>query len=255
MNDRMKNILIGLFVSTAVLIMISMILFLKPSVGDGKKIMHVRFVNIAGIAKGTRVTFAGRPVGEVMHIQELAKARDDADECGRIYLYQLTLKLDSNVDVYSSDEIAIKTTGLMGEKSIAILPKLPPKEKKSHLITDQIVYANSTDSLENAFQQVSHVSSQMASTLSKLDTWFELNQNHLAFAIQSFGAAMSQVDALLNVVDTQKLIPALTQSLHLLSSNMEILQTSLKDDQLLTKCASLTENLDQAIQAFNTKGV
>ncbi len=114
MTDRVKNILIGLFVTGALAVLIAFVLFLKPTIGDGKKMLSVRFTNIAGISVGTRVTFAGKPVGEVIHIRELSKARDHADEQGRIYLYQLTLKIDSSVDVYSSDEISIKTTGLMG---------------------------------------------------------------------------------------------------------------------------------------------
>jgi phospholipid/cholesterol/gamma-HCH transport system substrate-binding protein len=89
----MKNILIGLFVTGAIAIMISLVLFLKPTVGDGKKILCVRFTNIAGITVGTRVSFAGKPVGEVISIKELPNARDHADEMGRIYMYELVLKL------------------------------------------------------------------------------------------------------------------------------------------------------------------
>src|SRR3990167_7115949 len=149
MSDRIKNILIGLFVVGAIGIMVSLVLFLKPTVGDGKKILNVRFTNITGIGIGTRVTFAGKPIGEVTPIRELPQAREKADDRGRIYMYQLTLKVDSNVDVYSNDEIAIKTTGLMGEKSIAILPKASTPAKPAHPITDQVVYANSIDPLEH----------------------------------------------------------------------------------------------------------
>jgi phospholipid/cholesterol/gamma-HCH transport system substrate-binding protein len=68
MTDKMKNILIGLFVSAAVTLTIAMILFLDPKIGDGKKTLEVRFSNISGITIGTRVTFAGKPVGEVESI-------------------------------------------------------------------------------------------------------------------------------------------------------------------------------------------
>src|SRR5271154_3567087 len=104
MTDRMKNILIGLFVTGGLSVMIAFVLFLKPTVGDGEKTLYVRFANITGISVGTRVTWAGKPIGEVTHIQELPNARSEADESGRIYLYQLTLKIDSSTDVYTSDE-------------------------------------------------------------------------------------------------------------------------------------------------------
>jgi phospholipid/cholesterol/gamma-HCH transport system substrate-binding protein len=196
MTDRMKNILIGLFVTGAIAIMIALVLFLKPTVGDGKKILNVRFTNIAGISVGTRVTFAGKPIGEVVHIREIPQARDTADDQGRIYLYELTLKVDSSVDVYSSDEIAIKTTGLMGEKSIAILPRIAPKDTPAFLIEGQVVYANSTDALENTFNQVARAANRLEGAISNLDTWFEQNQLSLSHAIRSFDGAMGQVDGL-----------------------------------------------------------
>ncbi len=254
MTDRIKNILIGLFVVGAIAIMVSLVLFLKPTVGDGKKILNVRFSNITGIGIGTRVTFAGKPIGEVIHIRELPKARDEADDHGRIYLYQLTLKVDSSVDVYSNDEIAIKTTGLMGEKSIAILPKASTKAKPSYLITDQIVYANSTDALEHTFNQVAHTANQLEAAINRLDTWFASNQDFITNALHSFDGAMGQIEGLLAMIDKEKLVPAVRQSVDLLSDNMQSIKASLQDDGLLHKFASLADSLDQAATTFNTDG-
>jgi phospholipid/cholesterol/gamma-HCH transport system substrate-binding protein len=254
MTDRMKNILIGLFVTGAIAIMISLVLFLKPTVGDGKKILCVRFTNIAGITVGTRVSFAGKPVGEVISIKELPNARDHADEMGRIYMYELVLKLDSSINIYSSDEIAIKTTGLMGEKSIAILPKIAPKEKSAYILTDQIVYANSTDPLENTFNQVTRTASRLEVAVGRLDKWFEENHEYVTNALRSFDGAMGQVDGILGLIDSEKLVPAMRESVGLINNNMQIIHSSLQDDELLHKVASLTANLDQAAAAFNSDG-
>jgi phospholipid/cholesterol/gamma-HCH transport system substrate-binding protein len=254
MTDKVKNVLIGLFVISSIAIMISLVLFLKPTVGDGKKILSARFTNITGISVGTRVTFAGKPIGEVIHIQELPKARDEADETGRIYLYQVTLKIDSSVDVYNCDEIAIKTTGLMGEKSIAILPKASPKDHPAQIVTTQIVYANSTDTLENTFNQVSRVANRLETAVGRIDKWFDENQRSLASAIRTFDGAMGQVDALLGLVEGEKLVPAIRQSVDLLNDNMSLVRSGLDDDQLLHKCANLATNLDQAATLFNTDG-
>lgn len=254
MTDKVKNILIGLFVTTAIAIMIVMVLFLEPTVGDGKKSLTVRFTNVSGISVGTRVTFGGKPVGEVTHILELPKAREEADEQGRIYLYQLTLKIDSSADVYSNDEIAIRTTGLMGEKSIAILPKVSTKEKPAHLITNQIVFANSTDPLENTFNQVTRVAVRLDTAIGRIDKWFEQNEGHLSSALQSFDGAMGQVDTLLSLVEAEKLVPAVREGVGLLNDNLRMVRSSLDDDQLLHKVASLTDNLDQAASSFNSDG-
>lgn len=254
MTDRVKNIFIGLFVLGALAIMVSLVLFLKPTVGDGKKTLAVRFTNITGIGVGTRVTFAGKPIGEVTHIRELPKAREQADDHGRIYMYQLTLKVDSSVDVYSNDEIAIKTTGLMGEKSISILPKASTLLKPAQLITDQIVYANSTDALEHTFNQVAHAANQLETAIHRFDDWFLDNQAFVTNALKSFDGAMNQVDKLLGSIDQEKLVFALKESVSLVGDNMQLLKSSLEDDQLLSKIAALAENLDQAVSSFNTDG-
>ncbi|OGN57698.1 MAG: hypothetical protein A3C42_06780 [Chlamydiae bacterium RIFCSPHIGHO2_02_FULL_45_9] len=253
MTDRVKNILIGLFVKGAFSIIIALVLFLKPTIGDGKKHLSVRFTNIAGISLGTRVTFAGKPVGEVVRIEELKNARNEADDRGRIYLYQLTLKLDSSIDVYNSDEIAIKTTGLMGEKSIAILPKTsfgPP----AHVIHNEIVYANSIDPLENTFNEITKVAYRLEKAISRLDLWFDDNQSFLTSALRSFDGAMGQIDTVLSLIDQEKLLPTIRQSSELLNDNLSLIRTSLEEGHLLQKLVSLTENLDQATDLFNTDG-
>ncbi len=63
MGEQQKNMLIGIFVLAACATIISIVLFLRPTVGDGKKTLYVRFSNINKITVGTRVTYAGKPVG------------------------------------------------------------------------------------------------------------------------------------------------------------------------------------------------
>ncbi len=72
--------------------------------------------------------FAGKPVGVVAAVNEISHARETqpSDELGRLYFYQLTLKIDSKVHVYSTDQITLQTSGLLGEISIGITPRTPP---------------------------------------------------------------------------------------------------------------------------------
>lgn len=255
MTDKMKNILIGLFVTTAVTLVIAMILFLDPQIGDGKKTLEVRFANISGIMIGTRVTFAGKPVGEIVAIREIQDARDaPADGTGRVYFYQLTLRIDSSVHVYNYDEIAIRTTGLMGEKSIAILPKTAPLGKTAFPITDQILTANSIDPLENTFNQIAKVSHRMEGSLEHLDNWFLGNQEQISQSIQNFNQFLGNGSALLTSVDQTGLVPSLSQASNQLNENLDLLKQSLNDDQLLHKIATLTDTLTQAADAFNIDG-
>jgi phospholipid/cholesterol/gamma-HCH transport system substrate-binding protein len=124
MGEKTKNLMIGIFVLSACALIIWFIMFLKPSVGDGKKTYYIRFSNINKINVGSRVTFAGKPVGEVVEIREIYQARDHAtaDKLDRIYFFELVLKVDSTVNIYDTDEVALQTSGLLGERSVAIIP-------------------------------------------------------------------------------------------------------------------------------------
>ena len=256
MTDQLKNILIGLFVVAAITIMVAMILFLKPTVGDGKKMLHVRFANIAGINVGTRVSFAGKPVGEVISMEEIYNAREmPTDEPGRVYFYELALKVDSSVEIYNTDEVAIRTTGLMGEKSIAILPKAPPEGVIAKPITNETIYANSVDPLENTFKQMTKVATRVQVAVDHFDEWFEENRDILTQAITSFNGTMESMDKILTDADQQKLVATIGESVHLLNDNLVLVRSGLDDDQLLHKAAALVGNLNQSMQAFNTDGV
>lgn len=255
MTDQLKNMLIGLFVVTAITIAISMILFLEPTVGDGKKNLQVRFANVAGIQVGTRVTYAGKPVGEVIEISEVTNAREQpSDETGKVYLYQLSLKVDSKVSVYNTDEIAIRSTGLMGERSIAILPKAAPKGRVPQLITDQVIYATSIDPLENTFSQITKTAMKLQESVSHFDEWFDQNKDSLAAAIRSVDGAMGKAETVLTSVDEQNLVFSARNSIDLLSDNLQLIRSSLNDDQLLTKASSLLSNLDEAAASYNIDG-
>ena len=255
MTDRSKNILIGAFTLAAFVIGVSLLLFLKPQFGDGKKTLKVRFANISGINRGTRVTYAGRPIGEVIHIEEIPNARLEAvDNTGRVYFYQLLLRIDSKISVYTSDEVAICTTGLMGEKSVAILPKAPAIEKALQPITDQIIYANSADPIESTFSQIGRVAAKTERTLDRFDEWFKTNGPDLSMAAQGLGKATQSLNASLTSINEEKLIPSLKEALDVAADDMKMLRTACNDDQLLTRLASMIAELKDALIIFNTDG-
>lgn len=249
-SSRTRNLLIGAFTVSACLIFVGMILFLKPTLGDGKKEYKVRFANISGIAKGTRVSFAGRPVGEVVQIREVKDARsEEGGHASRVYLYELTLKVDSSVDVYSSDEIAIRTSGLMGERSVGIFPRRPgPGEKSLPIPEGMILFANPIDPLENTFTQVTKVAARTDTAVGHFDDWFMQQTEALSQGIRS-------LSALLTTAHESELIPTLRTTADLLNANLSSIHESLSEDRLLQKITALASHLCEAVEAFNGDGV
>lgn len=253
MTERWKNILIGSFVAAAFAVGALLVFFLKPTVGDGKKSIEVRFANISGINKGTRVTYAGKPIGEVAKIVQVPNARAFAlDKEGRVYSYQLTLCYDSRFNVFETDEIAIRTTGLMGEKSIAILPK--PTESSTPLASNAVLYANSIDPLDNTIARIGKVAAKAEESIDRFDVWFKENSSMLSHAAASIGGAAQSFDSLLGQVHEANLVPSAKESFDVLTDNMRLIRSSIVDDELLSRCSTLLASLTDTSNTLNTEG-
>ena len=228
MGEQTKNFLIGVFVIVACVLVFWLVMFLKPHVGNNKEILYVRFSDINKINVGTRVMFAGKPVGEVSAIEEIHDARDQpTDELGRVYFYQLTLKVDSSVKVYNTDEITIQTSGLLGEKSIAIIPKAPPKGVVPKLITNQPVYAESVDPIDKVFIEISEVSNSVEETFKEATKWMKSHGEELASTIRSFGSAMDEIQVTVGDMNQNDIVPELKDGIHNFATAMGQIQDAM----------------------------
>ncbi|MBM3198394.1 MAG: MCE family protein [Chlamydiae bacterium] len=230
MGEQIKNMMVGFVMIAACAFTIALILFLKPSEGDRGKTYYLRFSNINGIGEGTRVLFAGRPVGEVTSIQEIIDARKQpSDDMGRTYFYQLTISVDSSVTIYSTDEISIQTTGLLGEKSIAIIPKAPGKNVIPQAVGTEPIYAGSSDPLETAFSELSDLANKMQSTFSYLNDILEENKETISGAITSFKSTLDQADQALTQFNQSGIIEEAKQGITKFTSAMGRVDTSLQE--------------------------
>lgn len=256
MPNQMKNFLIGVFVVGAVAVFIGFILFLHPSVGDEKQTLYIRFSNINKINVGTRVLFGGQAVGEVTRIDSIYKARETqpSDALGRLYFYQLTLKIDSKVRVYDTDEISISTSGLLGEKSISIIPKTAPKGVASELLTEKTpFYADSIDPIENTFSRLSDLGQKLEDTVDIIKIWLQDNTGHLTHALTSFGNAMEELNTAITTVNQQELIPQLKTGAEAFTASMQRIDgvlSQLEQERVITNMGMVMANLKSSSISF-----
>ncbi len=257
MGEQTKNMLIGVFVIAACGVIVWLILFLKPSVGNGKETLYVRFSNVNQINLGTRVLFAGKPVGEVVAIEPIPNARQKpiADVIGEIYYYQLVLKVDSSVKVYDTDEVTIQTSGLLGEKSIAIIPKVPPKGVIPRLISDgQPIYAESIDPLERAFNEITNLATDMQKTFQQVNCWFQNNSDDLGDAVRSFGGAMDEIRCAAKTVNQEHLLEDAKDSLKQFTATLHEIQDAvceLKQGEVFVNASCVMKNLKTVSSNIN----
>lgn len=181
MADQMKNLMIGIFTIAAFAIMVFMILFLHPYVGDEGQILRVRFFDIDKVNVGTRVLFAGKAVGEVIAIHELDEVRlGRTERNGDIYVYELELAVDSSVKVYNTDRISLRTSGLLGEKSVSIDPEPVRSGETLRLINGEIIYAEATGSVEDTFKEFKEIANKFDMALDMItETLQDLKDRHV----------------------------------------------------------------------------
>jgi len=151
--------------------------------------------------------------------KEIRDAREEpTDELGRVYFYQLTLHIDSGVKVYNTDEIAIKTSGLLGEKSISIIPKAPPKGVSPRRITNQPIYADSVDLIQNALVDFSELAAFMEQSFKQISDWLQDHGNTVAKTFENTSSAMEQIDQAVATYNQSDMIRDLQKSVRALSS-------------------------------------
>lgn len=164
MPEASKNIAIGSLVALALGLILWVLLFLHPSFGDGNFRLHVRFSDIEKINIGTRVTYAGRAVGQVVQITQVPEEERTASvNPEAIYIYDLTLAIDSHIPLYDSDEITVGTSGLMGERFISVIPRRPKNHKATPIAFNEVIYSTKAPSMDDAFAQVGKVTESIAS--------------------------------------------------------------------------------------------
>lgn len=203
MSDSIKNIMIGIFGLSAVAVVVFMMMFLHPNVGNEGEVIRVRFANIDKIAEGTRVTFGGKPVGEVADIQEIIPdksprhARD-----GNVYVYELTLRIDTSVQVFTTDEFTARTSGLLGEKSVAIIPRPVPAGQKLIPVDGQIMYATEVGNVEDTIKEFKEVAEKFDIALDNLnDAFNDIKRNKIFDNVGSLAKNISDISTSLNKPD------------------------------------------------------
>ncbi len=230
MNGPIKNLLVGIFILGAISIFVGIVMFLKPTIGDGKQTLYVRFSDIGSLNVGTRVLFAGKPVGEVVAMEEIHDAREQpTDELGRVYFYQLTLHIDSSVRVYNTDEVSTQSAGFLGEKSIAIVPKAPPKGVTPKQITNQPIYADSVDALQNAMLDFSELAASMEETFRGVNSWIRNHGEEVATTIRAGGAALEEIDQTFANVNKSNLVHEAKHGICEVSSTLGKIQVALTE--------------------------
>lgn len=248
MPASIKNILIGFFVLAAIGVIVFMLLFLHPSVGDNAKTLRVRFTDIDKVNLGTRVTFAGRPVGEVVSINEIPDARTGrVSRHGQIFVYELVLEVDSSVEVFDSDDILLRTSGLLGERNIEINPQPLKPGQKLENVENQILYAEPATSVEDTMKELGELSKKFGVTLDDVHELFvEIKKDQL---IKKIDVSLQNMEEITTALNQPKELKGTIDNFYQLSENA--LNTWKTVDKTVTQASAFTEKANELIDYVN----
>lgn len=249
MNDVTKNVLIGLFVVAATAIIIFVLLFLHPTVGDEAKQIRVRFANVDKVNVGTRVTYGGKPVGEVIEIKDIENPEEARKPArgGYVYLYELTLAVDSKVNIYDTDEILARTSGLLGEKSVEITPKAAKPGLPPRVVTSELIYANESGSVEETLKEFKDLSDKLEGALDSFKFALdELNRTNLWSKLSNTAQNLSDITTALN---KPEMWDQTLENVEVTSKNLNEITTTLNKPE---KLHSTLENVEEASRNINS---
>ncbi len=254
LQGKIRTMIIGAFTVGGLAIAVWAIFFFKPSVGDSKNRLTIRFSNIENIDVGTRVTYAGRPVGEVIEINQLLNARSERnDQYGRPFTYEVIIALDSSVQIYDTDLIEMHTSGLLGEKSIAIIPMAFPENTDPKSVIGKTMYAESTDPLASTLKSVADASEQISRTMSNISEVIETNQEQINSSIENLNSTLEQASNMLYQVNQLDMIGSFNRAamdISKLMNNSNQLVEQLRTTNTVEKVNTSLTQLSQIMQSI-----
>lgn len=262
MNEVKKNISIGALVFLSFGLLVWVLLFLHPSFGDGHLVLHVRFPNVDKITVGTKVTYAGRPVGRVIDIKSIQDGRaqvqqDSVEQDGRkvIFPYELVLGIDSHVKVFDSDSIGMGSSGLMGERFIAITPR-PSKTGEYRLLKpNDTIYADVAPSVEDTFVGISAVVRKAEGTIDQMSDILSKNQKEIETTVKNVQGVASQLEIMLRHVNDSKLLETLQNSVQSFQKTADTATSMLegiKKQRVVESLGKASQNVEQLTASLNS---
>jgi phospholipid/cholesterol/gamma-HCH transport system substrate-binding protein len=138
----------------------------------------------------------------------------------------------------------------MGEKSIAIVPKRPPKGVIPERITDKTpFYADSIDPIENTFSRLSDIGDKLDATVDQVRAWFNQNEAKLSASISSFASAMAQINQLTTSINQDGIVSQIKQASVALSDSLNQVNsalTKMNNDKVFDNLGRVASNIEKA---------
>ncbi len=149
------------------------------------------------------------------------------------------MAVDSSVKIYSYDQILFATSGLLGERSISIIPKATPQGvSPAENITSQVLVAQSNDKLDRTLNQLSSVANTLQTSMEDFSHFIKSNDRDFNLALKSFARASSHIEKFMEracSIDVTEKIAAASDRLTLAAARAELFFTTAQETHLVER--------------------
>lgn len=185
-----------------------------------------------------------------MEIISLSETHLQDHPSSTIYPYELVLAIDSSIKIYTSDEISLRTSGLLGDRNIVISPK-PAIGVELTLIPDGgFVYSSPTASMEDTVSSFSALSSKAEIILDQLNEILEASGDDIDGAVIALKDSLKRFNTSLTSAEDMQLFQTIKDGVQALGTAMN----KLDENQFFDHISDVFGNLAQTTQALNDDG-
>ncbi|MDA8773879.1 MlaD family protein [Chlamydiia bacterium] len=232
---------LGLFIALGLTVMGRMALYLRTSYSKESREIQVLFNNIERIRIGTRVSYAGKTIGEITRVEFPDNYRNIYIN-DQLYPFKVTFNVDKQIPLYDTDIIKPVTSGLMGEKTITILPHTTTESQEVDYENHHFIIKP-----ELGINELVQVATETTYELKKsIEVIHETLETDFKQTTQSINEISSTVNKTLKTMFTSESINLTLDNLLESSEKIKEFVTDLNKDNVTENIKSVIANIESS---------
>ena len=170
----------------------------------------------------------------------------------------MIVEVDSSVQIFNSDEVTARTSGLLGEKSVAIIPRAPQHNIPLQEIKQtEVIYANESGSVEETLKGLKTLSDKFEEALDAvIVTINSINDQKLVTKVTTTAQNLADITGSLNHKDKWENILANADRFSAdLAKGEGTVGKLIKEDTLYLRTNALLSKAEVALNDVNHYGI
>jgi len=187
MKFKQESVLVGLFVASGIFISIGVLFFvLGYDFNENRNTYVFRFVQLAGIKRGSEVLLKGHIVGEVKQITPIY---------GSNIYFKAQVAIDKDLQLYRGTQSLVTNKNVIGDAALVLEI---PKQKDNILHPGETIFANNVRNLDELINQMAKLTTNLNSLVSSLGDLAGSNKSGVSRIITQINSILNKADRIMS---------------------------------------------------------